>query len=70
MGTPPVFKISQIFGFTLCEIIPLYQSFAQGVYRNEITSIDNQFKLFGSESDTTGALGLLIPLDEQFFTFL
>jgi hypothetical protein len=31
---------------TLFEKMPLYQAFAEGAYRNKITTTDNQLKLF------------------------
>jgi hypothetical protein len=33
---------------TLFEKMPLYQAFAQNVYKKEIATIDNQLKLFDS----------------------
>jgi len=41
-----LYTILQILSLTLFEKTPLYQAFAQNVYRNKITTIDNQLKLF------------------------
>ena len=41
-----LYTILQILSLTLFEKMPLYQAFAQNVYRNKIATIDNQLKLF------------------------
>ena len=41
-----LYTILQILSLTLFEKTPLYQAFAQNVYRNKIATIDNQLKLF------------------------
>jgi IS4 transposase len=43
-----LYTILQVLSLTLFEKMPLYQAFAQGSYKNEITSPDNQLKLFES----------------------
>jgi hypothetical protein len=43
-----LYTILQILSLTLFEKMPLYQAFAQNVYKKEITTIDNQLKLFDS----------------------
>ena len=43
-----LYTILQILSLTLFEKMPLYQAFAQNVYKKEITAIDNQLKLFDS----------------------
>ena len=43
-----LYKILQISSLTLFEKMPLYQAFAQNVYKKEITAIDNHLKLFDS----------------------
>jgi hypothetical protein len=42
-----LYTILQILSLTLFEKMPLYQAFAHSAYRNKITTIDNQLKLFG-----------------------
>jgi hypothetical protein len=41
-----LYTILQILSLTLFEKTPLYQAFAQSAYKNKITTIDNQLKLF------------------------
>jgi Domain of unknown function (DUF4372)/Transposase DDE domain len=41
-----LYTILQVLSLTLFEKMPLYQAFAQSAYRNKITTIDNQLKLF------------------------
>jgi len=41
-----LYTILQILSLTLFEKTPLYQAFAQNVYKNKIATIDNQLKLF------------------------
>ena len=43
-----LYTILQILSVTLFHKKPLYQAFAENGYKNEITSIDNQLKLFDS----------------------
>jgi IS4 transposase len=43
-----LYTILQILSLTLFEKMPLYQAFAQNVYKKEIATIDNQLKLFDS----------------------
>ena len=43
-----LYTILQVLSLTLFEKMPLYQAFAQGSYKTEIASSDNQLKLFGS----------------------
>ena len=43
-----LYTILQVLSLTLFEKMPLYQAFAQGGYKIEITSSDNQLKLFDS----------------------
>ena len=43
-----LYTILQILSLTLFEKMPLYQAFAQNVYKKAITTIDNQLKLFDS----------------------
>jgi len=43
-----LYTILQILSLTLFEKTPLYQAFAQNVYKKAITTIDNQLKLFDS----------------------
>jgi hypothetical protein len=43
-----LYTILQILSLTLFEKMPLYQAFAQNVCKKEITTIDNQLKLFAS----------------------
>jgi len=43
-----LYTILQILSLTLFEKMPLYQAFAQNVCKKEITTIDNQLKLFDS----------------------
>jgi hypothetical protein len=43
-----LYTILQVLSLTLFEKMPLYQAFAQGRYKNEITISDNQLKLFDS----------------------
>jgi len=41
-----LYTILQILSLTLFHKMPLYQAFAESGYKNRITSIDNQLKLF------------------------
>ena len=43
-----LYTILQVLSLTLFEKMPLYQAFALGNYKTEITNSDNQLKLFGS----------------------
>jgi hypothetical protein len=43
-----LYTILQVLSLTLFEKMPLYQAFAQGSYKTEITSSDKQLKLFDS----------------------
>jgi len=43
-----LYTILQVLSLTLFEKMPLYQAFAQGSYKTEITSSNNQLKLFDS----------------------
>ena len=43
-----LYTILQILSLTLFEKMPLYQAFAPGSYKNEITTSNNQLKLFDS----------------------
>ena len=41
-----LYTILQVLSLTLFEKMPLYQAFAEGAYKNKITTTDNQLKLF------------------------
>ena len=41
-----LYTILQVLNLTLFEKMLLYQAFAEGAYRNKITTTDNQLKIF------------------------
>ena len=43
-----LYTILQVLSLTLFEKVPLYQAFAQGGYKTQITTANNQLKLFDS----------------------